>query len=80
MRIQKALIANPFIPTPLRSGVSGGTASGKTTVCEQIIQQLRDHRVVLINQVRGGQGGGGGMKPPTYTSKVLSRVSAATPF
>jgi molybdopterin-guanine dinucleotide biosynthesis protein len=32
-------------------GVSGGTASGKTTVCDMIIQQLHDHRVVLINQV-----------------------------
>ncbi|CAI5977975.1 unnamed protein product, partial [Closterium sp. NIES-64] len=30
--------------------VSGGTASGKTTVCEQIIQQLHDHRVVLVHQ------------------------------
>lgn len=33
------------------SGVSGGTASGKTTVCDMIIQQLHDHRVVLVNQV-----------------------------
>ena len=32
-------------------GVAGGTASGKTTVCDMIIQQLHDHRVVLINQV-----------------------------
>uniref|UniRef100_A0A803MZD1 uridine/cytidine kinase n=1 Tax=Chenopodium quinoa TaxID=63459 RepID=A0A803MZD1_CHEQI len=32
------------------SGVSGGTASGKTTVCDMIIQQLHDHRVVLVNQ------------------------------
>lgn len=32
-------------------GVSGGTASGKTTVCDMIIQQLHDHRVVLVNQV-----------------------------
>ncbi|GAU44981.1 hypothetical protein TSUD_184820, partial [Trifolium subterraneum] len=31
-------------------GVSGGTASGKTTVCDMIIQQLQDHRVVLVNQ------------------------------
>lgn len=35
-----------------RAGVSGGTASGKTTVCDMIIQQLHDHRVVLVNQVR----------------------------
>lgn len=32
-------------------GVSGGTASGKTTVCDMIIQQLHDHRVCLVNQV-----------------------------
>jgi len=31
--------------------VAGGTASGKTTVCDMIIQQLHDHRVVLVNQV-----------------------------
>ncbi|CAI7756220.1 unnamed protein product, partial [Closterium sp. NIES-54] len=37
---------------PFLIGVSGGTASGKTTVCEQIIQQLHDHRVVLVHQVR----------------------------
>ncbi|MFS7902335.1 putative transferase [Helianthus anomalus] len=33
-------------------GVSGGSASGKTTVCYMIIQQLHNHRVVLVNQVR----------------------------
>ncbi|PSR85422.1 Uracil phosphoribosyltransferase [Actinidia chinensis var. chinensis] len=31
-------------------GVSGGAASGKTTVCDMIIEQLRDQRVVLVNQ------------------------------
>ncbi|KAB5516286.1 hypothetical protein DKX38_026934 [Salix brachista] len=30
---------------PFVIGVSGGTASGKTTVCDMIIQQLHDHRV-----------------------------------
>ncbi|KAG8048045.1 hypothetical protein GUJ93_ZPchr0008g13142 [Zizania palustris] len=35
---------------PFLIGVSGGTASGKTTVCDMIIQQLHDHRVVLVNQ------------------------------
>ncbi|XP_078175478.1 uridine/cytidine kinase UKL1, chloroplastic-like [Carex rostrata] len=35
---------------PFFIGVSGGTASGKTTVCDMIIQQLHDHRVVLVNQ------------------------------
>ena len=32
--------------------MSGGTASGKTTVCDMIIQQLHDHRIVLVNQVK----------------------------
>ncbi|MBA0870861.1 hypothetical protein Goshw_018034 [Gossypium schwendimanii] len=36
---------------PFVIGVSGGTASGKTTVCDMIIQQLHDHRVVLVNQM-----------------------------
>jgi hypothetical protein len=35
---------------PVVIGVAGGTASGKTTVCDMIIQQLHDHRVVLVNQ------------------------------
>lgn len=35
---------------PFVIGVAGGTASGKTTVCEMIIQQLHDHRVVLVHQ------------------------------
>lgn len=34
-----------------RLGVAGGAASGKTTVCDMIIQQLHDQRVVLVNQV-----------------------------
>ncbi|CAA0813121.1 Uridine kinase-like protein 1- chloroplastic [Striga hermonthica] len=40
-----AALKQPFV-----IGVSGGTASGKTTVCDMIIQQLHDHRVVLVNQ------------------------------
>ncbi|XP_010436027.1 PREDICTED: uridine kinase-like protein 1, chloroplastic [Camelina sativa] len=35
---------------PFIIGVTGGTASGKTTVCDMIIQQLHDQRVVLVNQ------------------------------
>jgi uridine kinase len=35
---------------PFVIGVGGGTASGKSTVCNMIIQQLHDHRVVLVNQ------------------------------
>ncbi|KVH89225.1 Phosphoribulokinase/uridine kinase [Cynara cardunculus var. scolymus] len=30
--------------------VAGGAASGKTTVCDMIIEQLHDQRVVLVNQ------------------------------
>ncbi|KAL8475354.1 hypothetical protein ACS0TY_028145 [Phlomoides rotata] len=35
---------------PFIIGVAGGTASGKTTVCDLIISQLHDQRVVLVNQ------------------------------
>ncbi|XP_031380913.1 uridine kinase-like protein 5 [Punica granatum] len=35
---------------PFVIGVAGGTASGKTTVCNMIIAQLHDQRVVLVNQ------------------------------
>ncbi|XP_077228524.1 uncharacterized protein LOC143861487 [Tasmannia lanceolata] len=35
---------------PFVIGVAGGTASGKTTVCDMIIALLRDQRVVLVNQ------------------------------
>ncbi|KAJ6838040.1 uridine kinase-like protein 1, chloroplastic isoform X4 [Iris pallida] len=43
--------ATPEAPKqPFVIGVCGGTASGKTTVCDMIIQQLHDHRVVLVNQ------------------------------
>ncbi|KAI3713249.1 hypothetical protein L1987_71823 [Smallanthus sonchifolius] len=35
---------------PFIIGVAGGTASGKTTVCNVIISRLHDRRVVLINQ------------------------------
>ncbi|WOG96414.1 hypothetical protein DCAR_0415749 [Daucus carota subsp. sativus] len=42
---QEVSTKQPFI-----IGVAGGTASGKTTVCNVIISQLRDQRVVLLNQ------------------------------
>ncbi|KAF8780888.1 hypothetical protein HU200_000846 [Digitaria exilis] len=42
-------VRQPFVIGRV-SRVSGGTASGKTTVCDMIIQQLHDHRVVLVNQ------------------------------
>ncbi|KAE8680290.1 Uridine kinase-like protein 4 [Hibiscus syriacus] len=35
---------------PFVIGVARGAASGKTTVCDMIIQQLHDQRVVLVNQ------------------------------
>ncbi|KAL0310914.1 UNVERIFIED_CONTAM: Uridine kinase-like protein 4 [Sesamum angustifolium] len=35
---------------PFVIGVAGGAASGKTSVCDMIIEQLRDQRVVLVNQ------------------------------
>ncbi|XP_057833975.2 uridine kinase-like protein 4 isoform X1 [Cryptomeria japonica] len=35
---------------PFVIGVAGGTAAGKTTVCNMIISQLRDQRVALVNQ------------------------------
>ncbi|KAF8072566.1 UKL1 [Scenedesmus sp. PABB004] len=35
---------------PFVIGVAGGTASGKTTVCDQIIQRLHDQCVVMLNQ------------------------------
>ncbi|KAG2644446.1 hypothetical protein PVAP13_2KG203166 [Panicum virgatum] len=44
------LASPPAARQPFVIGVSGGTASGKTTVCDMIIQQLHDHRVVLVNQ------------------------------
>ncbi|XP_020980795.1 uridine/cytidine kinase UKL1, chloroplastic isoform X1 [Arachis duranensis] len=44
------LLSSPPLNQPFVIGVSGGTASGKTTVCDMIIQQLHDHRVVLVNQ------------------------------
>src|SRR5689334_6720250 len=35
---------------PFLIGVSGGTASGKTSVCDLILNQLGDHRVAIISQ------------------------------
>ncbi|XP_023535840.1 LOW QUALITY PROTEIN: uridine kinase-like protein 3 [Cucurbita pepo subsp. pepo] len=39
-----------FHKQPFVIGVAGGAASGKTTVCDMIIHQLHDQRVVLVNQ------------------------------
>ncbi|CAM8948378.1 hypothetical protein QQ045_017063 [Rhodiola kirilowii] len=35
---------------PFVIGVAGGASSGKTTVCDMIMEQLHDQRVVLVNQ------------------------------
>jgi dephospho-CoA kinase len=40
-----------LIYLPIFAGVAGGAASGKKTVCDMIVQQLHDQRVVLVNQV-----------------------------
>ncbi|THU71278.1 hypothetical protein C4D60_Mb08t33860 [Musa balbisiana] len=32
------------------TGVAGGAAAGKTAVCDMIIEQLHDQRVVVVNQ------------------------------
>ncbi|RVW25199.1 Uridine kinase-like protein 4 [Vitis vinifera] len=40
----------PWCSFPFSKGVAGGAASGKTTVCDMIIEQLHDQRVVLVNQ------------------------------
>ncbi|KDP32623.1 hypothetical protein JCGZ_13173 [Jatropha curcas] len=42
--------AEKMYKQPFIIGVAGGAASGKTTVCDMIIQQLHDQRVVLVNQ------------------------------
>ncbi|KAI3828375.1 hypothetical protein L1987_02476 [Smallanthus sonchifolius] len=43
--VNESVHKQPFI-----IGVAGGAASGKTTVCDMIIEQLHDQRVVLVNQ------------------------------
>lgn len=35
---------------PFIIGVCGGTASGKTTVCQQIVKSLKNKRVAVISQ------------------------------
>eukprot|EP00887_Chlorella_sp_A99_P005349 scaffold1.g5349.t1 len=38
---------------PFFIGVAGGTASGKTTVCDLISQRLQEQSVVMLSQARG---------------------------
>ncbi|KAL8462122.1 hypothetical protein ACS0TY_032470 [Phlomoides rotata] len=47
---QPTTSATENVKQPFVIGVAGGAASGKTTVCDMIIEQLRDQRVVLVNQ------------------------------
>ncbi|KAK6154502.1 hypothetical protein DH2020_008750 [Rehmannia glutinosa] len=47
---QPTTSATENVKQPFVIGVAGGAASGKTTVCDMIIEQLRDQRVVLANQ------------------------------
>ena len=35
---------------PFVVGIAGGTASGKTTVCDKIMQRLHDQCVVMLSQ------------------------------
>eukprot|EP00879_Flechtneria_rotunda_P023084 GHRR01024403.1.p1 GENE.GHRR01024403.1~~GHRR01024403.1.p1 ORF type:complete len:319 (+),score=73.59 GHRR01024403.1:1545-2501(+) len=41
---------SPHRRCPFVIGVAGGTASGKTTVCDKIMQRLHDQCVVMLNQ------------------------------
>ena len=43
-------VRDPFV-----IGVCGGTASGKTTVCDRIMHHLQERRVVLISQARAAK-------------------------
>jgi uridine kinase len=47
------LCGSPFRQNrhPFLIGVAGGTASGKTTVCDLIMQRLNDQCVVILSQV-----------------------------
>nr|AFK46215.1 unknown [Lotus japonicus] len=47
---QPTTSATDMYKQPFIIGVAGGAASGKKTVCDMIIQQLHDQRVVLVNQ------------------------------
>ncbi|KAG5120559.1 hypothetical protein JHK84_038899 [Glycine max] len=47
---QPTTSATDMYKQPFVIGVAGGAASGKTSVCDMIVQQLHDQRVVLVNQ------------------------------
>ncbi|XP_047953494.1 uridine kinase-like protein 3 isoform X2 [Salvia hispanica] len=48
--VEQHIAASKNDKQPFVIGVGGGASSGKTTVCDMIIEQLHDQRVVLVNQ------------------------------
>jgi uridine kinase len=50
LKITYAQQQQPNKPEPFIIGVCGGSASGKTTVCAQIVKALANKRVVVISQ------------------------------
>ncbi|KAL1566946.1 Uridine kinase-like protein 3, variant 2 [Salvia divinorum] len=48
--VEQHIAASKNGKQPFVIGVGGGASSGKTTVCDMIIEQLHDQRVVLVNQ------------------------------
>ena len=60
---------------PFIIGVAGGTASGKTTVCDRIMGIMQDQSVVILSQVGtvGEVWGGRGAAPSATTSRQLCR-------
>jgi len=46
---ERSQLEGAFHSDPFLIGVAGGTASGKTTACERIIQSLADQRVVVLS-------------------------------
>ncbi|KAH6826781.1 uridine like 4 [Perilla frutescens var. hirtella] len=49
-QVEQPTTASENAKQPFVIGVAGGAASGKTTVCDMIIEQLHDQRVILVNQ------------------------------
>jgi hypothetical protein len=75
----------PVAHEPFIIGVAGGTASGKTTVCNQIMQNLHDQRVAMISMDSFYRGltdaekvRRSGSWPPTYHA-VLWRLACLSP-
>lgn len=49
-RHRRGFLGNPAFVTPYFIGISGGSSSGKTTFCEQMIHLLGEERVLHIRQ------------------------------